>query len=748
MSIYYFGWGLIWESYLEANSFVKDVYGTIRKTGSQIYYPISNQTQRIIANPRALSRTFQQEFKETHSILAEGFGIIGQKINAIHGGIEQFGAAFTYGMSLLIHQLEARTLFLRNILQQLDIIHQTLKSPTLIQARESYIIGKEWLQKGLLTKALKSFLEAEEKNQTDFLTHHALGHLYLYGKNLTNHLINLPKAERHFRDAAQYARLEIDHLLEARKFCGEAYLHASIACYIQADERYRTRNTGQVEYFLQEAANLAKQATEVYPQMAEGFYQYAKICALLGEVQSAIQSLEVAIKMDRNYCLKVDVDRDFDGIFSHVLGLFKKFHQQTKEDAKKSMSELSHVVNDYVFLTVKAQMIKEQIERVLKEAENLYQDGTYFNYLEVLKNSTQAKDLIKTVPPFESLVVLEGHTEWVSSVSFSPNGQYLASGSRDGTIQLWEISSQKKLATLYGHTEGVSSVSFSPDGHYLVSGSLDKTVQVWEFPSGRILATLKGHTNWISSVSFSPDGRYLASGSWDGTIRLWQAPSGRKLSSLQGHTKGVSSIVFSPDGLYLASGSWDGTVRLWEVPMGKEVVVLRGHLLDVSSVSFSPDGLYLASGSWDCTVKIWEASSGRVLETLPGHTGAILAVSFSPDALYLATGNWDHTIRIWDFTSMREQAVLPGHKDKVLCISFSPDGIHLVSGSSDKTVRLWGRQIIPPFKVKPPVASSTLTAEADNSPTLDTLNKQIQHSSKPTTIALDRQIYYISKPAQ
>ena len=163
----------------------------------------------------------------------------------------------------------------------------------------------------------------------------------------------------------------------------------------------------------------------------------------------------------------------------------------------------------------------------------------------------------------------------------------------------------REVATLRGHEEYVWSVTFSPDGKFLASGSSDKTVKVWEVGSWWEVATLRGHENWVYSVSFSPDGKFLASGSDDATVKVWEVGSWREVATLRGHWGSVWSVTFSPDGKFLASGS-DKTVKVWEVGSWREVATLRGHKECVYSVSFSPDGKFLASGSLDKTVKVWE----------------------------------------------------------------------------------------------------------------------------------------------
>ena len=286
--------------------------------------------------------------------------------------------------------------------------------------------------------------------------------------------------------------------------------------------------------------------------------------------------------------------------------------------------------------------------------------------------------------------ILEGHTGLVKSVSFSPDGDTLASGSNDDTIRLWDANTGSHLRTLTGHTDTVFSVAFSPDGQTLASGSGDETIRLWDANTGSHLRTLTGHTDPVFSVSFSPDGDTLASGSWDETVRLWDANTGRHLRTLTGHTDPVLSVSFSPDGDTLASGSWDETVRLWDVNTGRHLRTLTGHTGLVDSVSFSPDGQTLASGSRDTTIRLWDANTGRHLHTLTGHTGLVYSVSFSPDGQTLASGGSDGTILLWDANTGSHLRTLRGHTVWVSSVSFSPDGDTLASdGGYDETIRLW-----------------------------------------------------------
>ncbi len=299
------------------------------------------------------------------------------------------------------------------------------------------------------------------------------------------------------------------------------------------------------------------------------------------------------------------------------------------------------------------------------------------------------------------LQTLKGHTDAITCLSFSPDGQTLASASLDKTIQIWHKNpvtgefDLKPYKTLKGNEDWVYSVNFSPDGELLATGNKDKTVKIWR-KDGSLVKILRGHQGWVNWVNFSPDGQFIASASDDKTVKIWRR-DGSFVTTLQGHQQGVIVAVFSPDGKFLASTGRDKTVKLWrrESKSTKDgfdfrpYKTLREHNGTVWSLSFSSDSKRLASAGEDNTINLWSIS-GTLLKTFKGHSDDVLSIAFSPNNKLLASASSDKSVKLWSLDAPAP-SILQGHHKRVLSVAWSPDGQMLASGSRDRTVKLWQR---------------------------------------------------------
>jgi WD40 repeat protein len=205
----------------------------------------------------------------------------------------------------------------------------------------------------------------------------------------------------------------------------------------------------------------------------------------------------------------------------------------------------------------------------------------------------------------ELMHTLEGHTHWVQVVAFSPDGNYLASGSDDGRLLLWDPQSGKLLRSLYESSGWIWSVTFSPDGHSLIAGfNLEFKYRVWETQSWTLINTFDG--DQASDIDISPDGRKLVSAS-DGwhEVNLWDLSTGSHIFTLKGHPSWIWAVAFSPDGKTVASGGIGDVIILWAVQTGQPVKEFYTRVDFIQSLEFSPNGASLASVGANGEVLLW-----------------------------------------------------------------------------------------------------------------------------------------------
>ena len=313
----------------------------------------------------------------------------------------------------------------------------------------------------------------------------------------------------------------------------------------------------------------------------------------------------------------------------------------------------------------------------------------------------------------------------VTSMSFSPNDSILATGNRDGTVHLWDVSTGTRLrilsttfafweTTVEGYLE-ITILTFSHDGSILATGNRDGTGRLWDVSTGTLIEIPKLASD-ITGMLFSRDDRVLATLIDNHTVDLRDISSGTFISTLINHGTSdyfvsdlfnhdhnisfyINSMSISPDGKTLATGMTPVafselgietdeifTIWLWDTTTGQQKAVLGGWY-DVGDISFSPDGRTLAATT-SIGADLWDVSTGKLLSTLGGQVNSN-SLSFSPDGNTLAVGSWRGTVHLWDISTKALRKILVNAEFGITDVSFSPDGATLATVNIDGSVFLW-----------------------------------------------------------
>jgi len=289
----------------------------------------------------------------------------------------------------------------------------------------------------------------------------------------------------------------------------------------------------------------------------------------------------------------------------------------------------------------------------------------------------------------------------ISLIDISINGEYIATGSGEKIIKVWEINTGLYLQSLSGHISEINAITFSNTNKILATASVDRTVKVWDITTGKCLKTLQGRADFVYSTVFSKDNRTIISGSQH-SINFWNVDS-QCISTFFKTKDWLSSLIVSQNEKIIACaniGNQDNFIRVWHIDDLNSYLnknknksnqipnkILKGHNDNIWSIAFSPDGTKIASGSSDRTVKIWNSHTGQCLKTLSVHSRPVLSVTFSPDGNTVASCGGHSIIKLWNvqtgecFQTIQEKASY--------IIKFNLNGLQLASGHTSGMIKLW-----------------------------------------------------------
>ncbi|MBS1722263.1 MAG: WD40 repeat domain-containing protein [Armatimonadetes bacterium] len=277
-----------------------------------------------------------------------------------------------------------------------------------------------------------------------------------------------------------------------------------------------------------------------------------------------------------------------------------------------------------------------------------------------------------------------GHTREVSSLAISPDGKWLASGSVDLTVRIWETKTKACVKVLEGHDGEVLCLAFSPDGGTLASGELYKKVRFWDTSSWSLQRTCTGCEGAVTGLTFLTGGSVVASCRDNNLYKIGSSAS--ESAKAASHNYEVNGIASSPDRKVLVSIDGNGTAILWDpaniMPRAKFEQGGRGK-----SVAVSNDAQWFATGGTEQPVQIWSATGAAT--SFKGPKVEANAMAFSPDGKRLVIGTQDNEVIVVDTADGNVKFKKEGHDRPVTAIAVAPDGKTFYTASMDHTIKAW-----------------------------------------------------------
>jgi len=340
---------------------------------------------------------------------------------------------------------------------------------------------------------------------------------------------------------------------------------------------------------------------------------------------------------------------------------------------------------------------------------------------------------------------LKGHNGAVYSVLFSPCGKYIASGSFDKSVRVWDSATGQQLALMQDHQLSVSDVSWSHDSQQILSGSLDHSAKIWDAETSKLLSShdIAGFTQ---TVEFdSKDSNIFFAGCTHRRIYCFDRRQAENSTFIENDSM-INSLYIYRDGFYIISGDSHGCIKTWDKRKGAVVSVSNvsseGKHVPISSVHVTKasrtdeEGRYLGVNCYDNILRVYDRGTSssvianplsttrmELLHSMSGHKNKNWPITSSffvgknrqlfghhnrsdsdsdheveeektvDESFLLATGSADNQVYIYNVTGHKEShnllQKLEGHTDRVYAVNFHPFDPILATASADSTVRLW-----------------------------------------------------------